>query len=211
MVLARGSTIHDPYIGATYTHADGSALTMGEDRAAGATLTMDLSAVPIRTPIAIELQSPGSFEINADGSVTVLDDAGTAVGGFTRPTRGARFTGVDETHVELTRPNDPGVRGEVSTHLGTAAIASTDWGEREGGRSVAVEPTAWTRDAGQAGAATAWAQLVDAEPEADSPGMYDQLVCHAIGAPDKARWNLEPWRPDVGLVAVMAARCNPEE
>jgi hypothetical protein len=39
--------------------------------------------------------------------------------------------------------------------------------------------------------------------------MHDQLVCHGIGAPDKATWNLEPWRPDVGLLAVLAAGCNP--
>ena len=39
--------------------------------------------------------------------------------------------------------------------------------------------------------------------------MYDQLACHAVGAPDKAAWNLVPWRPDVGTVAAFAAACNP--
>ncbi len=39
--------------------------------------------------------------------------------------------------------------------------------------------------------------------------MHDQLTCHALGAPDKETWNLEPWRPDVGLLAVLAAACNP--
>ena len=34
-------------------------------------------------------------------------------------------------------------------------------------------------------------------------------VLDAIGAPDKATWNLEPWRPDVGLFAVLAGACNP--
>ena len=198
-VLARGSTVRDPHT------------TVTDTRDGGAALTTDLSDVPIRTPVEIELRSPGSFAVNPDGSLTVLDDAGTAVGGFTRPTVGAAFTDVDETHVELTRSDEPLEMREVSTRLGTAAIAGTVWGEREGGRSLAVEPTAWTREAGRAGWAAAWAELVEAEPEVDSPGMYDQLVCHAIGAPDKATWNLEPWRPDVGLVAVMAARCNPEE
>jgi Protein of unknown function (DUF2599) len=97
----------------------------------------------------------------------------------------------------------------VTTTLGTAALAGATWGEREGGRSLAVDPTAWARDAGVAGRDVLWAALVTAEPEADSPAVHDQLVCHAIGAPDKATWNLEPWRPDVGLVAVLAARCNP--
>lgn len=197
-VLVRGDTMDDPHVTVSRSDAD------------PATVIFDLSDVPLRAPAALELASPGSFEVNADGTVTVLDDAGTAVGGLTRPTPGGVvFVAVDETHVELTRPDEPVDVGEVSTRLGTEALVSTDWGEREGGRSLAVEPTDWTRDAGQAGWALAWSQVVAAEPEADSPGMYDQLVCHAIGAPDKATWNLEPWRPDVGLVAVMAARCNP--
>ncbi|MBC7292192.1 MAG: DUF2599 domain-containing protein, partial [Actinotalea sp.] len=45
--------------------------------------------------------------------------------------------------------------------------------------------------------------------DATGPGMRDQLECHALGAPDKESWNLEPWRPDVGLLATLAARCNP--
>ncbi|CPU68017.1 Protein of uncharacterised function (DUF2599) [Mycobacteroides abscessus] len=63
--------------------------------------------------------------------------------------------------------------------------------------------------AGTATAGSAGTQVVAAEPEADTPTMHDQLVCHAVGAPDKATWNLEPWRPDVGLLATMSARCNP--
>ncbi|WP_414647956.1 DUF2599 domain-containing protein [Cellulomonas sp.] len=39
--------------------------------------------------------------------------------------------------------------------------------------------------------------------------MHDQFLCHALGAADKATWNLEPWRPDVGSMATLMARCNP--
>lgn len=104
---------------------------------------------------------------------------------------------------------DDAAAWDVVVPLGTRAVRSTDWGEREGGRSLAVDPTAWARAAGQAGRELVWAQVVAAEPEADTPTMHDQLVCHAVGAPDKATWNLEPWRPDVGLLATMSARCNP--
>ena len=51
--------------------------------------------------------------------------------------------------------------------------------------------------------------LAAAEPEADAQNVRDQLTCHLIGAPDKATWNLEPWRPDVGLLETIAALCNP--
>lgn len=40
--------------------------------------------------------------------------------------------------------------------------------------------------------------------------MHDQLICHVrnVGLL-KVPWNLEPWRPNVGYVAVVAAGCNP--
>ncbi|MGN6240866.1 MAG: DUF2599 domain-containing protein [Cellulosimicrobium cellulans] len=103
----------------------------------------------------------------------------------------------------------PAAAWDVVVTLGTQAVRSADWGEQEGGRSLAVDATAWARAAGRAGQELVWAQVLAAEPEADTPTMHDQLVCHAVGAPDKATWNLEPWRPDVGLLATMAARCNP--
>lgn len=90
------------------------------------------------------------------------------------------------------------------------ALESATWGEDEGGRSLAVVPAPWVRTAEDFAAVDQlWAELVETYPEADSPGMYDQLVCHVVGAPEKDSWNLEPWRPDVGLPAVMRARCNP--
>ena len=51
--------------------------------------------------------------------------------------------------------------------------------------------------------------VVALAPDADTNGMNDQFLCHALGAADKATWNLEPWRPDVGEMATLAARCNP--
>ncbi|MEU2202701.1 DUF2599 domain-containing protein [Isoptericola sp. NPDC019482] len=160
-------------------------------------------------PPVIALASAGTFEPRVDGSVTVRAD-GTVVGGLSAP-QGGRLVAVDGTHLEV-RPGSgetPKDAADITTALGTSAVASTDWGDREGGRSLAVVPTDWAREAGQAGTDLAWAELVAADPEVDTATMHDQLECHAIGAPDKDSWNLEPWRPDVGLVATMAARCNP--
>ena len=160
-------------------------------------------------PVVLALTSGGSFEPRVDGSVTVR--AGdTAVGGLSAP-RGARFAAADATHLEVRPLADAASGGadDVTTTLGTRAVERTDWGDREGGRSLAVVPTDWARTAGQAGTDLVWAELVAADPGVDTATMHDQLECHAIGAPDKDSWNLEPWRPDVGLVATMAARCNP--
>uniref|UniRef100_UPI002028F971 DUF2599 domain-containing protein n=1 Tax=Actinotalea sp. C106 TaxID=2908644 RepID=UPI002028F971 len=79
----------------------------------------------------------------------------------------------------------------------------------EGGRSLAVVPTAWARQAGSAGVEAVWAEVAALGEEASGNQMRDQLTCHALGAPDKASWNLEPWRPDVGLLETLAALCNP--
>ncbi|MFC8921120.1 DUF2599 domain-containing protein [Cellulosimicrobium sp. NPDC057127] len=185
---------------------------------------------------ALVLTTPGTLTANADGTVTVLDAAGTPVGGLSAPTvvdggsgpvdgspapRAAlAVSGSTTAEVVVVRPDgEASGRGDalaatsgayaVTTALGTATVRSAVWGDREGGLSLAVDPTAWARTAGVAGSDVLWTQLVAAEPDADAPGMHDQLVCHALGAPDKATWNLEPWRPDVGLVAVLAARCNP--
>ncbi|MEK8226150.1 DUF2599 domain-containing protein [Oerskovia sp. M15] len=97
----------------------------------------------------------------------------------------------------------------VTTWLGAQGVRSATWGNREGGRSLAVDPTPWARQSGLVGEETAWAQLVASEPEADTATMRDQFDCHALGATDKKTWNLEPWRPDVGFLATAAARCNP--
>lgn len=43
----------------------------------------------------------------------------------------------------------------------------------------------------------------------NAQGMADQYQCHVNFAANKNPWNLEPWRPDVGILATMAAECNP--
>ncbi|MFI2101902.1 DUF2599 domain-containing protein [Isoptericola sp. NPDC019693] len=210
-VASRGVTLEVSVPGAT---PDAPRVHVSSD--GGSTATVALEPADDAGPPTITLTSDGSLEPHPDGSVTVRA-AGVAVGGLSAP-RGARLLAVDGTHLEVrtssggTADGTDGTESNdevVTTTLGTAAVESTDWGEREGGRSLAVVPTAWTRAAGQAGVDVVWAELVATDPEVDTPTMRDQLECHALGARDKDSWNLEPWRPDVGLVATMAARCNP--
>jgi hypothetical protein len=187
------------------------------------------TGAPAAPPAMIDLVSPadGSLLRNGDGSLTVLDAAGTPLGGFSAPqaTDDAGAGGSSgflvvapnraEVHVKARGatssggPQGAAAGWTVTTWLGAQGVRSATWGEREGGRSLAVDPTPWARQSGIVGEATAWAQLVASEPEADSRTMRDQFDCHALGAPDKATWNLEPWRPDVGFLATAAARCNP--
>ncbi|PFG43681.1 uncharacterized protein DUF2599 [Isoptericola jiangsuensis] len=157
---------------------------------------------PAGAAAALSAAPGATFTVHTDGSATVEQD-GVAVGGLTSPTGAARFRLVD--------PGVLAIDGDAptSTTLGTTGVQDAAWGDREGGDSLAVTPTDWARRAGQAGVDVVWAGLVADDPALDTPTMHDQLVCHALGAPDKATWNLEPWRPDVGLLQVLAARCNP--
>jgi hypothetical protein len=163
------------------------------------------------------------FERSADGSVAVLDAAGAYVGGLARPGvgGGGRAGGgtyvleaPDLLRVERAPGTDRGatastVASTVAIWFGTGLVEGLSWGEREGGRSLAVDPTDWARAAGSAAQEATWAAVIGAEPEADTPGMRAQFQCHALGAPDKASWNLEPWRPEVDGLEMLAARCNP--
>ena len=101
--------------------------------------------------------------------------------------------------------------GTVTATFAATAVLDATWRDLadEGGRSLAVEPADWARRGSLAAEEAVWSALVAAEPEADAQNVRDQLTCHLIGAPDKATWNLEPWRPDVGLLETIAALCNP--
>lgn len=194
------------------------------------TRTVTLTLAPGRSA-RLALASPGALDVDTDGSITVLNEGGDPVAaiGPPAPPSGTEdeaprieVTEVDATHalveVDQVQPSQgsesptPTGRAEllsVTFVVGDQAIESATWGENEGGRSLAVDPTDWARYAGQAGLDLIRTQLVAAEPDADTSTMGDQLVCHAVGAPDKSTWNLEPWRPDVGLILTATAQCNP--
>lgn len=204
--------------GAVEIEVHGLAATAATDPPQGSTVvTLDVGPLPDGAA-TVALVSEGAFVLRPDGSVTVTtgaddgpddapDEVTDAVGGLTAPEGAARFEQTVPGLLELV-PDD-GAHGAVTFTLGARGVERTDWGEREGGRSLAVTPTAWARQARTAGVDVVWSELVADDPEIESATMHDQLVCHSIGAPDKATWNLEPWRPDVGLLTVLAERCNP--
>ena len=137
----------------------------------------------------------------SDGTVVVRDATGAFVAGLTA-TRGALGS------ARCAR-GGPARRGRRPRGSRPVAVESAVWGEAEGGRSLAVTPSAWARARGRAAQEGLWAQVVALAPDADTPGMQAQLECHELGAPDKATWNLEPWRPDVDAIDMIRERCNP--
>lgn len=94
---------------------------------------------------------------------------------------------------------------------GQVAVNKLTWTDRgeDGGKSLLVAPSKWAQEAGFSGWEATWREIIAAEPSADTNSMRNQLICHTIGAVNHEVWHLEPWRPDVGLTSVLAARCNP--
>jgi hypothetical protein len=98
-------------------------------------------------------------------------------------------------------------------------VDHTRWVQYGVGRSsLEVFPTHSGRtEAAQLGtdtqAAEAWSEVLALSPNADSPGMRAQFLCHwhyaEFAEPGKASWNLEPWRPVVDDSEMVASDCNP--
>jgi hypothetical protein len=227
-VRSEGSVVH---AGDLTLHVwpplDDAAVTTGED--GDVALAAPLPATDgtaAELPAATFAAGEGlTLEALRDDTVVVRDAAGRAVGGLTPPVlsgdaagSGARVRVLAGDGVVTWSVLAPAgavataTGGTVTGTFATAALGSATWADRddEGGRSLAVVPTSWGRAGGLAAEETLWSQLVTAVPEADAQNVHDQLTCHVIGAPDKASWNLEPWRPDVGLLATLGALCNPE-
>ena len=97
-------------------------------------------------------------------------------------------------------------------------IDHTQWAQWHGLPSLRVFPTlsgrtAAGQPASDASANEAWAEVLALSPDADTPGMRAQFICHwdfaELAQPGKASWNLEPWRPVVDDAAMVASGCNP--
>ncbi|WP_448630461.1 DUF2599 domain-containing protein [Cellulomonas soli] len=161
----------------------------------------------------VHIQPPAGVTatVLSDRSATFADASGALVGALGTPTGpyGAALGAAADGSLTLTTPADD--TEAVGLWLASSALLDAQWGDQEGGRSLSVTPAAWTRVGSLAAQELTWAQLVVREPEADSPTMHDQLVCHMLGAPTKDTWNLEPWRPQVDLVTLVATKCNPTE
>lgn len=89
-------------------------------------------------------------------------------------------------------------------------VDNAAWVTRDGETALVVSPSQLLRDSGSTAVFDeAWRRVVVAIPEADTPGMRDQFVCHAVFAPTKNAWYLEPARPAVGFARTVTAGCNP--
>lgn len=102
---------------------------------------------------------------------------------------------------------------------GPPYIDHASWKQYGGLTSLRVFPTPAGRavagDIGKTAAQTdeAWREVLAIAPDANTPGMRAQFVCHwdfaEFAEPGKNSWDLEPWRPPVDDSVMMLAGCNP--
>jgi hypothetical protein len=101
---------------------------------------------------------------------------------------------------------------------GPPYVDHVQWAKWADLSSLRVYPTQAARQASlqpgtDAQADEAWAEVLTLSPDADSPGMKAQFLCHwhfaEFAQPGKVSWNLEPWRNLVSDEQMVAAGCNP--
>lgn len=99
---------------------------------------------------------------------------------------------------------------DPSTRWPEALVEDASWVSREDTRALRITPSRVLREETDPAAyEEAWRRVVRAVPEADTPGMREQFVCHATFASSKQGWYLEPARPAVGYWDTVRAGCNP--
>jgi len=112
---------------------------------------------------------------------------------------------------------DPGA-GAPNPAYAPPFIDHTEWTQWQRLTSLRVFPTPSGRSAARqpgtdAAADEAWTEVLVMSPNADTPGMRAQFICHwqfaEVAQPGKTSWNLEPWRPVVDDADMVASGCNP--
>jgi len=98
-------------------------------------------------------------------------------------------------------------------------IDHVTWVSYSGLPTLRVYPTAAGREVAGEMAKTAtqtdeaWDEVLAQAPDADTPGMRSQFLCHwrfaEFAQPGKSSWDLEPWRPAVDDNTMLLAGCNP--
>ena len=159
-------------------------------------MTLGACAVD-RSPVTnLPSDPPPTAEASSPVPETTPPVAGTTPASSPTPTSPPQSPSPSPSPTPL-RPTEP-------------ALVTAYWFQRADGISLAVVPASWVRNTtALEDVEQLWVEVLEIFPEADSPGMFDQLVCHAIGAPNKDSWNLEPWRPVVEFLDLLLTGCNP--
>lgn len=200
-----------------------------EDSVRLSTVIQDGDA-PTTFTYPVDLPDGATMAVQDDGSVVITKSDGSLGGGFAAPWA-KDANGVDvPTHYEVQgddlvqvveHTTTPGVAYPVVADpwLWRDLIHSATWTYHTGyGWTLKVTPTDWQRFwSGVAPAYAGWNELYSKYRNrglnTNLGSMENQYVCHVLIvntiAPNKATWDLDEWRPNVGLTDTINHKCNP--
>ncbi len=178
-----------------------------------------LESVDAVEPVSFDLQG-GSFIEGENGGVVALNERGEYL--FVVIAEGVTADGMVvpvpvTAEGESVGPLLEGITPTKSDPLDVTVMAASDLIASVTRKSVsqgttwAVQPSAYGR------AAAEWIHSTWGWPEAvrkgvpSRQGLKEQYICHPMlqAARFKSYWNLDSWRPTVGLTATLVAICNP--
>ncbi|MGO4860156.1 DUF2599 domain-containing protein [Arthrobacter sp. 2MCAF14] len=190
-------------------------------------ITSDAGAEVFDYPVS--LPEGGSLKLVPEGGALAIDGAGSLMAAFA-PAWAKDASGREvktsyevrgSTLRQVVKHHGRGFSYPIvaDPYYGIDLIDHASWSRQADGWIFEVTPTGWAR----AFPGSYWVGTYDwdelytkyryAGLNTNLNGMRDQLICHqeyvAIRTPNKATWNLDEWRPDVGYWDTVLSNCNP--
>jgi hypothetical protein len=174
----------------------------------------------------IKISKNSKIEKNEKGGIIILNEKGKLIGGISPPwaidSKGKEIPTYYEIrnnsiiqivkHLE-SNPDYPIV---ADPWLWRNLISSASWVRKNEGWTFSVKPTWWARaNNGYYPAIAGWEELYSKYKyhglNTNLISMRNQYICHPMSqvAVLKSSWNIDEWRPNVGLWRTMKALCNP--
>lgn len=202
--------------------ADDAAMTVEtfEDGSVRIQTVLASSESPREFTYELSVPAGGRIVVEADGSASVLDAEGLWVAGAGSPWAfdaagnevATRYEARGDSLVQIVSPGE-GVQYPITADpvLGIWLISKVvkDTSPSQG-TTYRVTPTLNGRAASSIYYGVLWSDA-KAKGLPNVSKYKDQLLCHPMSqlAIFKSTWNIDSWRPDVGLAKTIAAACNP--
>lgn len=171
--------------------------------------------------VSVDLPSGAGFQQGREGGAYVADNSRVLLVSTAPTLTTARNKVVPATweaagHTLKIKPSQTLEAADYPAHanlqFGFSTIDKVDHGTDHGQPRYMIHPTGFGRAAPIDLLRTqGWGEARAKGNIPDTGSLYNQFICHpmSVVARAKSSWNIEAWRPDVGLPRTLAAQCNP--
>lgn len=184
-------------------------------------------ALDVKPGSSFTVEAPESYQITLTGenNVLMVTDSEGSPALYTVAPEGMKLA-LSGNKVTFQSTKTPSALSQLSGTQNTQRVVSPNAGtalfgvsliksvrveNQPQGRRYIVTPTVVGRAISSPVPETAGWSEAKAKGVANTNSLRNQYVCHPLSqvARVKSSWNLESWRPDVGLPATLRALCNP--